>query len=173
VNGDRAGGEFRRQRTACEISRVRDGRIVSCHSYYMAETGDSDDAVRQPARGEAARIAEEQAGRRRVATLVARDAPPPEMFETVIGEICRLVPADAGTLRRYENHDTLATVAFWSRSGEAYMPVGARHTIESGNLAQLSATAAARRESRRMRTGPARSVKWPGARTGGRPPGRR
>jgi ketosteroid isomerase-like protein len=36
VNGDLASGRFRRQGTTCEISRVRDGRIVSCRSYYMA-----------------------------------------------------------------------------------------------------------------------------------------
>jgi ketosteroid isomerase-like protein len=50
VNGDPASGHDRQQGTTCEISRVRDGRIVSCRSYYMAETGDSEDAVRVPAR---------------------------------------------------------------------------------------------------------------------------
>jgi hypothetical protein len=45
VNGDPASGHFRRQGTVCEISRVRDGRIVSCRSYYMAETGVGEDAA--------------------------------------------------------------------------------------------------------------------------------
>src|ERR1051325_5836041 len=61
VNGDPAGGHVRRQGTACEIIRVHDGRIAACRSYYMAETAKTEDAVRVPTRGEAARIAEEQA----------------------------------------------------------------------------------------------------------------
>jgi hypothetical protein len=45
VNGDPASGRFRREGTTCEISRVRDGRIVSCRSYSMAEA-EGDDRVR-------------------------------------------------------------------------------------------------------------------------------
>src|SRR5437879_2911408 len=70
VSGDPASGHSRRQGTACEICRVRDGRIVSCRSYYMPEPADRADAVRVPARGEAGVVAEEQAALRRVATLV-------------------------------------------------------------------------------------------------------
>ena len=50
VHGDPAGGISRRQGTACEICRVRDGRIASVRSYYMAEPADADEAVRVPAR---------------------------------------------------------------------------------------------------------------------------
>jgi hypothetical protein len=48
VNGDPASGHCRQQATACEISRVRDGRIVSCRSYYMAETRGRRDRLDPP-----------------------------------------------------------------------------------------------------------------------------
>jgi PAS domain S-box-containing protein len=86
---------------------------------------------------ELARLAEEQAALRRVATLVARGAPPGEIFEAVIGEIGRLLSADAATLGRYENHDTLTVIGFWGSSGQGEIPIGGRHAIERGNLAQL------------------------------------
>src|ERR1700719_2514457 len=54
VNGHPASANSRQQGTACEICRVRDGRIVSCRSYYMAEPAGREDAVRVPARAEAA-----------------------------------------------------------------------------------------------------------------------
>jgi putative hemolysin len=68
VHGDPAGGVSRRQGTVCEICRVRDGRIASVRSYYMAEPADVEEAVRVPARSEATLLAEEQAALRRVAT---------------------------------------------------------------------------------------------------------
>ena len=83
-----------------------------------------------------ARLAEEQAALRRVATLVARGAPPAEVFEEVIGEVGRLVPADAAALSRYEPDDTLTTVGSWSRAG-GYVPSGTRHALDSGTLARL------------------------------------
>jgi PAS domain S-box-containing protein len=82
-------------------------------------------------------LAAQQAALRRLATLVARGAPPAEMFEAVIAEIGRLLPADAATLGRYENDDTLATIGFWSSSGEARIPIGGRHPLEPGSLPQL------------------------------------
>jgi signal transduction histidine kinase len=84
-----------------------------------------------------ARLAEEQAALRRLATLVARGAPPAETFDAVIREIGRLLPADSATLGRYENDGTVATISFWSSSGEALVPIGIRLPIESGSLTQL------------------------------------
>jgi hypothetical protein len=94
VNGDLASGRFRRQGTTCEISRVRDGRIVSCRSYYMAAAAEGEDTVRVPARGEATRVAQEQTALRRVATLVARGVSQDEIFTAVSQEISWLVGAD-------------------------------------------------------------------------------
>jgi signal transduction histidine kinase len=87
-------------------------------------------------REELARLAEEQAALRRVATLVARGAPPAEVFEAVIAEVGRLVPADAAALVRYETDGTVNTVGSWSRS-EGSIPLGMRHPLGSGTLSQL------------------------------------
>lgn len=81
-------------------------------------------------------LAEEQAALRRVATLVARGAPPAEVFEAVIGEVGRLAPADAAALGRYETDDTTTVIGSWSRT-DGYLPVGTRHPLERGTLNRL------------------------------------
>jgi signal transduction histidine kinase len=53
------------------------------------------------ARREVARLAEEQAALRRVATLVARGAPASAVFDAVIAEVATLLDASAVTLARY------------------------------------------------------------------------
>jgi len=82
------------------------------------------------------RLAEEQAALRRVATLVARGAPPPEVFQAVVAEVGRLVPADAAALSRYETDDTLTIIGAWS-SADGYIPVGTRHEFGRGTLGRL------------------------------------
>ena len=73
-------------------------------------------------RNEITRLAEEQAALRRVATLVARGAPPAEVFEAVVTEVGQLVPgADAAALSRYETDDTLTLIGKWSRA-DGYAP---------------------------------------------------
>jgi GAF domain-containing protein len=81
-------------------------------------------------------LAEEQATLRRLAGLVARGAPPSELFEAVIGEVGRLVHADGATLSRYESHDTLTTIGIWTRA-DGYAAIGGRHPVEQGTLARL------------------------------------
>ncbi len=82
------------------------------------------------------RLAEEQAALRRVATLVARGAPPAEVFQAVVAEVGRLVPADAAALSRYETDDTLTIIGAWS-SADGYVPVGTRHEFGRGTLGRL------------------------------------
>jgi PAS domain S-box-containing protein len=94
-----------------------------------------DTTDRRRAEAELQTLADEQAALRRVATLVARGAPPADMFAAVIGEVVRLLGADSGTLGRYEDDDTLTTMGFWSRSATAEVPV--RHVIAPGTLARL------------------------------------
>jgi Signal transduction histidine kinase len=53
-------------------------------------------------RGEGGRLAKEQAALRRVATLVARGAPPHEVFAAVTDEVCRLLDLDVTVLLRFE-----------------------------------------------------------------------
>src|SRR5580693_1149703 len=54
------------------------------------------------ARGELRGFAEEQAALRRVATLVARAAPPEEVFAAVTAEAGRLLDADSTSMSRYD-----------------------------------------------------------------------
>ncbi|MEA2128789.1 MAG: hypothetical protein QOJ85_1680 [Solirubrobacteraceae bacterium] len=83
-----------------------------------------------------ARLAEEQAALRRVATLVARAVPPEEVFATVTEEIGRLLAVDLATMCRYEPDGTFAIVAAWGRGGE-HVLVGSRWPLGGQNLGTL------------------------------------
>ena len=61
-------------------------------------------------RAELARLAEEQAALRRVATLVARATPPQEVFAAVAEEVGRVLAVDFAILVRYDPQDTLEVV---------------------------------------------------------------
>src|SRR5580693_8546671 len=83
-----------------------------------------------------ARLAEEQAALRRVATLVARGAAPEEVFTAVAGEVGQLLPVDQAALCRYEPDDTLTFVAQWG-SVTARFPVGSRWKLGGHNVGTL------------------------------------
>jgi signal transduction histidine kinase len=83
-----------------------------------------------------ARLAEEQAALRRVATLVARAAPPDELFACVTAEVGQLLRADRTTMSRYESDGTTTIIATWSSDG-AHVPVGTRRRLGGKNLATL------------------------------------
>jgi signal transduction histidine kinase len=85
-------------------------------------------------RAELARLAEEQAALRRVATLVARGTPPKEVFAAVTGVACRLLSVEYVALGRYERGAAF-TVAAWS--GEFVPPAGGRWTLGGKNVATL------------------------------------
>jgi signal transduction histidine kinase len=87
-------------------------------------------------RAELARLAEEQAALRRVATLVARGLPPEEVFAAVAEEVGRLLPAGYAHLARYEPDRTLTTVAAWGAATVGF-PVGSRRILEGNNLGTL------------------------------------
>ncbi len=79
------------------------------------------------ARVELSGHAEEQAALRRVATLVARAAPPERVFSAVTAEAGQLFSADVTLMSRYDA-DGVATVAgVWTRAGGAVpTPAGSR-----------------------------------------------
>ncbi|MDT4923956.1 MAG: hypothetical protein QOG01_1669, partial [Pseudonocardiales bacterium] len=129
VSGDPASGHSRVTGTTCEICRVRDGRIVSCRSYYMPEPADRADAVRVPARAEAGVVAQEQAALRRVATLAARGVAQEELFAAVTEETGWLVAADTTSLLRFEPDDTVTLVAAWS-ARQADLPIGSSRPVD-------------------------------------------
>jgi signal transduction histidine kinase len=115
--------------TVCNIYDVRDGRIVSCHSYYTAAPEDKTEIAPVPSRAEAARIAEEQAALRRVATLVARGVARRELFAAVNQEIALLVGAGQTSMMRFEPDDTLTLVAAWG-AHESDVELGANRPLD-------------------------------------------
>ncbi|MDX6411891.1 MAG: hypothetical protein QOE91_1407, partial [Gaiellaceae bacterium] len=64
-----------------------------------------------------ARLAEEQAALRRVATLVARGVPPEEVFAAVTEEVGRLLGTHLSGMARYDSDDTVTVVATWAAEG--------------------------------------------------------
>src|SRR5215469_5432213 len=79
------------------------------------------------------RIAGEQAALRRVATLVARAAPPAEVFAAVTEEAGRLMHVGHATMGRYDPDGTVTVVAGWDSGGPAF-PVGSRWSIGGPDL---------------------------------------
>ena len=61
-----------------------------------------------------ARLADEQAALRRVATLVARDAPPGEVFDAVAMEVGKLLDTDITVVGRYDGDGAATAIGSWS-----------------------------------------------------------
>jgi signal transduction histidine kinase len=87
-------------------------------------------------RAELARLAEEQAALRRVATLVARGVPPEELFAAVVEEVTRLLRVEWAAMGRYESDGTMTAVATSSRVGDRF-PVGSKWPLEGKNVSKL------------------------------------
>jgi signal transduction histidine kinase len=83
-----------------------------------------------------ARLAEEQAALRRVATLVARGALPEEVFAAVTEEVGQLLPVDHAGMGRYEPDGSITVVASWGSTAE-HFPVGSRWMLEGKNPGTL------------------------------------
>jgi signal transduction histidine kinase len=100
-------------------------------------------------------LAEEQAALRRVATLVARGAPPDEVFAAVSEEAGRLLDAAQTAMNRYESDGTATIMASWSRAGDP-APVGTRERLGGSNLTTIVAQShrPARMESYATASGP-------------------
>ncbi len=78
---------------------------------------------------ELARLADEQAALRRVATLAAQGAPPSKVFEAVSAEVAPLVGADGAGVTRYEADGTFTALGGWTSSG-GYAVAGRRFPLE-------------------------------------------
>jgi GAF domain-containing protein len=87
-------------------------------------------------REELARLADEQAALRRVATLVAQGVSSSELFGTAAEEAGKLLGADLAGMVRYEGDDTVTPVATWAAVGE-HPAVPNRWPIEEGGPAAL------------------------------------
>jgi signal transduction histidine kinase len=81
-----------------------------------------------------ARLAEEQAALRRVATLVAQGAPPEDVFNAVVDEVGELFPVDYAGMARYEPEGMATAVA---ATGTTHFPVGSSRPLGGKNTATL------------------------------------
>jgi signal transduction histidine kinase len=107
-------------------------RVVSFTELVATAVANTD------GRAALARLAQEQAALRRVATLVARATPPGEVFSAVAEEVGRLLVVDFAILVRYDPLDTLEVVGTWTRTGApAPTPVGGRLPLGGRNVTTL------------------------------------
>jgi GAF domain-containing protein len=85
-------------------------------------------------RAKVERLAAEQSALRHVATLVASEHSPEELFQTLVQEVRVLLGVDASEILRYEADATATMVAGWSDAAIS-LPVGQRLRLEGENLA--------------------------------------
>jgi GAF domain-containing protein len=86
-------------------------------------------------------LAMEQAALRRVATLVARDAPPGEVFDAVAMEVGKLLDTDITVVGRYDGDGAATAIGSWSASPGG-VPVGTRSVLGGRNVLTLVAESA-------------------------------
>jgi signal transduction histidine kinase len=82
-------------------------------------------------------LADEQAALRRVATLVAAQAAPDQIFAAVAEEVCRVLRADMGNVIRFDQDECsecITMLAAWSREGK-HFPVGTPTRLEPDSIA--------------------------------------
>jgi GAF domain-containing protein len=90
------------------------------------------------ARLELRAFADEQAALRRVATLVARAAPPDEVFAAVTAEVGRVLSVGFTVLSRYEADGAATVLGAWTRTGAAFpVPLGTRIELGGRNVHTL------------------------------------
>jgi PAS domain S-box-containing protein len=112
------------------LSRVEGEPLLICGALR-----DISEAKR--ARDDLRRLVDELAALRRVATLVARGAPPERVFAAVADEVGRLLDVESAELYRYEDEGSAASyVASWNRSGIT-LPLPPRVTLDGPSLAAM------------------------------------
>jgi signal transduction histidine kinase len=79
--------------------------------------------VRDPTVERLERLLQEQAALRRVAMLVARDAPARVIFESVCEEVAAVLGVTTTNLVRYEDDGTASVVGAWAQEGAPLMPL--------------------------------------------------
>ena len=88
-----------------------------------------------------AELAEEQAALRRVATLVARDAPSAEVFESVATEVGKLLDTEMTVIGRYDGDGAATAIGSWS-AVPGGVPVGTRMVLGGRNVTTFVAETA-------------------------------
>jgi PAS domain S-box-containing protein len=85
-------------------------------------------------------LADEQAALRRVATLIAREAAPAEVFSAVANEVAHALDVPLTALVRYERDGTATQVGAWGR--ENPFPIGTSWTLDDQSVSGLVASTA-------------------------------
>src|ERR1700736_271318 len=86
-------------------------------------------------RHEADLAARQQTALRRVATLVARNVPPSEVFSAVVAELANCLDVQNAALFRYEPDGTALLLAAADEPGLQKMPVGERFSLDGDSIA--------------------------------------
>jgi signal transduction histidine kinase len=116
-----------------EIGLLRGMARVAAMTMRLLSVVDDERSAREELRT----VADEQAALRRVATLVARGAPPAAVFSAVAEEVGTVLPAaDIALVGRYGAGQAIEFVGGWSRHGEAHW-VGQRVRLGGHNVATL------------------------------------
>jgi PAS domain S-box-containing protein len=87
------------------------------------------------ARDELGRLADEQAALRRVATLIARQATPTEVFAAVAKEVAQVLNVPLTAVVRYEPDRVATQVGVWGR--ENPFPIGTSWTLDDQSVSGL------------------------------------
>jgi signal transduction histidine kinase/PAS domain-containing protein len=127
------------------------GGVVRCFESRMVPSGEDeivsivrDFTEKRRAEGELRRLAEEQAALRRVATFVAGDAPPEEVFQTVTEEACTLLAIRSALLLRYEDGGRATVVGKFGDPTDDFR-LGGTIDLEDGAALRVLQTGAAAR----------------------------
>jgi signal transduction histidine kinase len=101
-----------------------------------AVTAERTRAARALALSEASQreLAGEQAALRRVATLVAAEAPPRRVFQKVTEEVGRLLGMPGATVVQHDGADTATVAGGWSENGTLPIPVGTSLALDGDSV---------------------------------------
>ncbi len=116
-----------------------------------AVTAERTRAARALVASEAAQraLADEHAALRRVATVVAEEAPPSRVFQQVTEEAGRLLGLPGAAIVQYQGTDTATVVGGWNDDGRMRLPVGASLDLDGDTVvAKVRQTGSAQRVER-------------------------
>jgi len=124
--------------SSLEYELVLDG-VARCFESRMVPSGEGevvtivrDFTEQQRAEAEQRRLGEEQAALRRVATLVASDAEPEQVFQLVTEEVCRLLGIREAVLERFVDAETGTVVGRFGSHMIGGFEIGSTLPIEEG-----------------------------------------
>jgi signal transduction histidine kinase len=122
---------------ALEAPTLRSSAGLGVYLVTAVATGVLAARLRQAGRA-AARLSDEQAALRRVATLVAKGAPPEEVFGAVTTEIGQVLSADFTMMSQYDGDGAATAVGMWSRTDASWpVAIGERMSLGGRNLSTL------------------------------------